>query len=56
MVEAAVKVAAITVMTVVVLAEVKTAFSSKPPPQLPGAKHPTPKPAKMLTLPMQART
>ena len=39
-----------------VVAEMKTGFSSKSPPQLPGAKHPALNLAKMLTLPTQART
>ena len=51
MVEAAVK-----AMTVAVVAEMKTGFSSKPPPRLPGAKHPALAPAMMLTLLTQART
>ena len=39
-----------------VVAELKTGFSSKSSPQLPGAKHSALNLARMLTLPMQART
>ena len=40
------------VLAMIVVAEMKTEFSSKSPPQLPGVKHPTLNPAMMLTLPM----
>ena len=39
-----------------VVTSMKTGFSSKSPPQLPGAKHSALNLTKMLTLPTQART
>ena len=48
--------AAAMVEALAVVAEMETGFSSKSPPQLPGAKHSALNLTKMLTLPTQART